>query len=105
MKKLWLSAIAAVCLLAGNAANAGDHGRGHHHRDGHRGWDRHDHHRCDDDRRYYSHYHDRGYRDGYYRPAQVYYRPVRYYAEPVYYEGRSHRRYDDDISGSITVRF
>lgn len=104
MKKLWLSAFAAACLLAGTAAQAGDHYR---HDD--RGWHgdrrdyRHDYRDCDDRGRGW----DR--RPGwnsrvYYRPTTVYYAPVRY-SRPVYYDNRGYRGYDDDIHGSINVRF
>jgi hypothetical protein len=102
MKKLWLSAMAAACLMAGTAAHAGDHWRGNHDNGWHRGWDRHDYRRCDDDWRR-PHYSES--REVYYRPTQVYYRPARYYPEPVYYERRGYRGYDNDIHGSISVGF
>lgn len=101
MKKLWLSAFAAACLLAGTAAHAGDHWRGDHDNGHHRGWDRHDDRHYDDWRR--PRY--REIREVYYRPAPVYYRPARYYPEPVYYERRGYRGYDNDIHGSISIGF
>lgn len=104
MKKLWLSAITAACLLAGTAAHAGDHGRGGHDNGWHRGWDNHREYRhCDDDRWERRHY-SRGYEHDYYRPV-VYSRPV-YYSRPAYYGRPSYGRYyDDDIHGSISVNF
>ncbi len=102
MKKLWLSAMATACILAGSAAHAGDHWRGDHDNGWHRGWDRHDYRRCDDDRGRHAHY--RGYREVYYRPVPVYYGD-RYYPRPVSYERRGYREYDNDIHGSITVGF
>ncbi|MDB6062698.1 MAG: hypothetical protein JWM78_2801 [Verrucomicrobiaceae bacterium] len=104
MKKLWLSAVAATCLLAGSMAHAGDHWRGDHDGRDHRGWDRHDDRRYDGDRWRHSDW--RGYRESYYRPAEVYYRPVRYYyPAPVYYERYGRRGYDNDIHGTISVGF
>ena len=101
MNKLWLSAITAACLLAGNAAHAGDHG-GWHDNGRHRGWDNHrEYRRCDDDRwahRDHWHRYDRDYRDVYYS------RPV-YYSLPVYYERPARGYYDDDFHGSISVNF
>jgi len=105
MKKLWLSAIAAAFMLAGNAAQAGDH-RGHdHYRD--RGYS--EYRRCDRD----WDRHDYGRHNGWSRSRPVYYgrpvvyeRPI-YYSRPVVYERgyREYRRYDDDIHGSITIGF
>lgn len=103
MKKLWLSAIAATCLLAGSVANAGDHWRGDHDNGWHRGWDRHEYRHCDDER---GHWRRGGYREVYYRPERVYYAPVRYYEPaPVYRERVGYRGYDNDIHGSISVGF
>ena len=103
MKKLWLSALTAVCLLAGTAAQAGDHHRGPD-----RGWhgERHDQRGHDHRDRHW----DRGWNGArvyYYQPARVYYSPVRYYPpRPVYYESRDYRRYGDPIiHGSINVNF
>lgn len=108
MKKLWLSALTAVTLLAGTsfgtAAWAGDrhgHHRDHHryeHRDhGHRnhgyrgkGWGHHHHH---------GHHAYREVRNVYYVPAPRYYAPER-----VYYSGYG-RGYDSGVRGSITVDF
>ena len=105
MKKLWLSAFAAACLLAGTAAHAGDHYRD---RDYDRGWHEHRDYRdrdCDDRGRRWDRPHGWGSRV-YYRPAPVYYSPVIYYpARPVYYEPRGYRHYDDDVHGSISVSF
>lgn len=105
MKKLWLSTLTAVTLLAGmsfgTAAWAGGHnGWGDH---GHR--DRYE--RCDD-RRDFDRHRGWGYRpyrevrEVYYAPAPRYYRPA-----PVYYRGydRGYDRYDDGIRGSISVNF
>lgn len=108
MKKLWLSAIAAACLLAGNAAQAGDH-HGGYHDDWDRGHGHSEYRHCDDDRgRHWGRpwgWHDEG--RVYYRPA-FYARPVYYSPRPVYYERdgyRDYRSYDDDIHGSISVNF
>lgn len=103
MKKLWLSAMATACILAGSAAYAGDYGHRDHDHGRHRGWDRHEHRHYHDDHRHRSHY--RGYREVYYRPVPVYYGPDRYYSRPVSYERRGYREYDNDIHGSITVGF
>lgn len=111
MNKLWLSAITAACLLAGNAAQAGDHGHGHDDWDrGHREY-RH----CDDDRGWHRGWGDRGY---YHRPV-VYVRPV-VYSRPVYYERAYEERPvyyerpayygsayggDGEIHGTVSVGF
>lgn len=115
MKKLWLSAIAATCLLAGNAAHAGDHG---HHGD-HDDWDRghREYRHCDDDDRG-RHW---GWRDRPHFFPVVYTRPV-YYQRPVYYErpayyerpvyeerpayyGNAYGDRDGEIHGSVSVGF
>ncbi len=105
MKKLWLSAFAAACLLAGTAAQAGDHGRDRYRDD----WDGHREHR--------HHHHDRYYGrpvvvvPRFVVPRPVYYERPAYYGRPVYYERPAYygRPYDRDgdgeIHGSISVGF
>lgn len=102
MKKLWLSALAAVTLLAGmsfgNAAWAG----GHRDNGWHGGRDRYEH--CDDRRDNWRH---SNYRRPYREIREVYYVPQpRYYRpERVYYDGYN-RGYDrGGVRGSITVDF
>ncbi|HEY3697725.1 MAG TPA: hypothetical protein VGK97_00235 [Spongiibacteraceae bacterium] len=110
MKKLWLSAIAAACLLAGNAAHAGDHHGGRDHGDWNRGHDHSDYRHNDGDDRSRHWDRPRGWHDegrAYYRPV-FYARPVYYSPRPVYYEHdsyRDYRSYDDDLHGSISVNF
>jgi hypothetical protein len=105
MKKLWLSAFTAACLVAGSAAHAGDHWRGDHRDNGwHQGWDHGDYRHCDGDD-HWRHSHGYGYHEAYYRPVPVYYRPVHYYPVPVYRESRGYGGYGDNIHGSITVGF
>lgn len=110
MNKLWLSAITAACVLAGNAAQAGDHGRHDDWDHGHREY-RH----CDNDRGH--HWGWRGYDRGYYHRPVVYMRPV-VYSRPVYYEerpayyeerpayyGSAYGNGDGEVHGSVTVGF
>lgn len=108
MKALWLSSLAAACLVLGSAAHAGDHGRdrgyGGYRHDGHYNYEHHDRYRRDWD-------HDRGwhgrdYRPVYYSPARVYYRPVYYSPAPVYYGPAVPYGYGDgEIHGTISIGF
>jgi Ni/Co efflux regulator RcnB len=115
MKKLWLSAITAISLMAGSVAQAGDHGR---HGGGHDDWNRghREYRHCDD---YDRGRHWGGHHHGYYHRPVVYMRPV-VYSRPVYYERPSYYEtayerpayygsaYGDgsgEIHGSVTVGF
>ena len=103
MKKLWLSAITAACLLAGSVANAGDWHGATHYNGGHRDWDRHDY-RSRDDRHGWGQANWRGAREVYYRPAPMYYRQGHYYPQPVYRDV-GYRVYGNGLHGSITLGF
>lgn len=102
MKRLWLSAITATCLLFGSMAHAGDH----HHNRGDRYERHHDNWRPRNDWRPREVY----YRPVHYRPAPVYYAPVRYRPVPVvpvaYEPVPVYGGYrGDGVHGSITVGF
>jgi len=105
MKKLWLSTLTAVTLLAGMSFGTAAWAHGRDGWGGRDNWHHDRYERCDD-RDFGRH---RGWqrpyrevRELYYAPAPRYYRPA-----PVYYRGydRGYDRYDDGIRGSISVNF
>lgn len=106
MKKLWLSALTAVTLLAGMSFGTAAWAGGHRDHGWHGGHDRWEH--CDDRRGgdWGHSYYRRPYREireVYYVPQPRYYRPER-----VYYDGysRGYGGYDrGGVRGSITVDF